>query len=416
MPMTQARAARFVRRASLDFDAVEDPRSPRGKRHPLRGLLNLVVAAMACGQLTFRGVEEFAELLPARLRRRLGARGAPSDTASYELIARLGKGDFRSVVRQQVRADLASKAITHDLFPIGVISIDGKGAGGGLGEPPNKECRPWKCDQKDTPCWSYFVLRACLTSSLVSPVLDQEVVHLSEGESTVFPRLLDRLVADYPRLFEIVSADAGITSREDARRVRQHDKHYAFVLKQSFGKLHPRAVEVLGAQPVVALTRERSHGREVVRELRRAPAPAGFDFPDAKEIWSVRHVETGPMGKVVLDETRVILSSMAPGFLSDDQALALVRLHWRIENGPHWMFDMLLEEDSHSPCGIGDGLVVMSWLRILAHNLVSVLRAHLPKKDHRLRSWKNIQLCALRALWLVAEGTAPPPSDSAAVN
>ena len=50
---------------------------------------------------------------------------------------------------------------------------------------------------------------------------------------------------------------------------------------------------------------------------------------------------------------------------------------------------MVLAEDTKSPCNGGEGILVMSWLRVLAYNLVSVFRSHLPRKDRRAESWKR---------------------------
>jgi len=61
MRITKAKASRVARWAKLDWEPVTDPRAARGKRHQHHGLLNLLVAAFACGDRTLRQVEEFGE-------------------------------------------------------------------------------------------------------------------------------------------------------------------------------------------------------------------------------------------------------------------------------------------------------------------------------------------------------------------
>lgn len=409
MRMTPARAARITYRSQLDFDPLADPRDPRGKRHSLAGLLGLYVVGFACLQTTLRSIEELGECLGSRLLRRLGLRTEPSDTTLYEVVARLpGFEALREVNYALLRKDIDQKVIRNDLFPMGVLSLDGKGAGGGLGIAPHA-ARNSTCDSEGTPCWDLYTSRACLTSSRARPVLDQEFIGRDSTEYTVFQPLLRRLVETFPKLFEVITVDAGVASRENARLVRELKRHYLFALKKNAGRIFNSACERTAAAPVLAASCEQAKGHAVTRQLRRVAVPDECDYPGVREFWRVEELIDG-----VLVDTRVFLCSLAPERLSDDQALGLVRLHWGIENGANWTADMILAEDQGSPCEVGTGVAVVSWLRILAYNLLSGVRAHMPAKDRRPATWKAAALEMLQAL-LLHDLLLPVPPERVAL-
>jgi len=377
----------MVRRASLDFAAVNDPRQARGIRHSLSGLLNILVVGLSCGKLNLRAIESLSSLVGAKMRRRLGLSRKVSDTTLYELLANLDCAGFRETNWQMLRGDLESKAVTNDFFAGGVLVLDGKGVGGGLGKRPNITARQSVCDATGQECWDVFALRASLVSSSARPLLDQEFILRKEAETTVFGDVAARIVKAFPKLFRIISVDAGMTSRENAHKVIQLGKDYLFAIKGNAGRIHERAQGLLASQPVVARTEERQQGKLVVRELRRCIVPADCDYEGARELFSV--TQTRRRGKDVEREARFFLSSSAPDSLCDDRALLLVRLHWGIENGPNWTMDMMWDEDTRGPCLREQGVLATSWLRILAYNLTSTVRAHLPKKDRLPASWSD---------------------------
>ncbi|MFY0577711.1 hypothetical protein ACN28S_28420 [Cystobacter fuscus] len=109
-------------------------------------------------------------------------------------------------------------------------------------------------------------------------------------------------------------------------------------------------------------------------------------------------------------ETRLFITSMPGGELSGEQMLTLVRGHWGIENGPNWMADVVLEEDTASASLRGRAPVVLSWLRLLACNLLALVRTHLPPKDGRPVSYTRTQEVlyqGLLGLAVLPESLAP---------
>lgn len=389
MALSFARAARVVRRAQLPFTQhVDDPRSPN-RRHPLAGILSLVTVGIAAAQLGLRRIEDLGSDLSPRRRQGLGlTRGAVADTTIYELLSKLSEEQFRPVLWHQVRRDLESKAIVNDLFAGGVASYDGKGAGAGLGDAPNSQCRASTCDEEGTKYWDAFALRACLTSSSARPVLDQQYIPRKKNEASTFPQLFERTVQQFPKLFRYVTFDAGLTSEASTRAVRAAGKHYVGGIKANFHKLYPQARQALEQTTALASSEVRAQGKHIRRELRRVSPPGGSTLVDLTELWGVRQLSTQDNGQVATED-RVFAVSIPAQELTDEQRLALVRLHWGIENGPNFTADMLLKEDTQTPCTAGSSVQVLGWLRLLGYNLVSVFRAHLPLKDRRFVSWER---------------------------
>jgi hypothetical protein len=388
MPISASRAARAVRRLELTLDALPDPRRPQGRIHPLAGLLRLVLVAFASQRRVLRDVEDLCDDLSPELRARLGLRRTVSDTTLFSLLGRLDPEVFRPVLFEQIRRDLDSKAVRNDAFRCGVLAIDGKGAGSGLDSAPADECRESVCDDRGRVCWDLYTVRACLVSSSARVVLDQAFVDAKSGELTVFPAMLERLASQFPKLFRIITGDANFASRAAAQLVLGLKRDYVFAIKENRPTAFAAAKAALCDVEVHSATDERAHGQRVTRELRRAPVPGGFDgFPGALEFWSVKQLRENPCGSKECEE-RFFVVSLGPEALTDDERLRLVRLHWQIENGPNWTLDMVLDEDQASPCKVGHGVAVVSWLRLLAYNLLSVFRSHLPQTA-RNRSWRR---------------------------
>lgn len=388
MAVSVSAAVRLVRRASLDFSTVADPRTPSGRRYKLEPLLRLMVVATACLRTSLRLTEYLGRnLLPRARLRRLGLPRGPSDTALYELLARLSPSGFREVLWRQLRQAIDSKEVRNDAFKFGVVAIDGKGAGGSVGEAPNEWVRSTVCDVQGTPCWHLFFVRCCLVSSFARVVLDQEVVGQKDGENTVFPTIFGRLVETFPKLFRLVTADAGYLSRANAEIVLAAGKDYLFAFKGSFRNLYPLARTLLQDKPVLATTVERYKGERVTRELRRASPPEDFAFPGVQQLWSVRQVRESEKGSE--EETRIFVTSLDVNDVTADEALRLVRMHWLIENGPNWTMDVKLLEDTRGACMTGHGAVVTSWIRILGYNIVSIVRSQVTPTLASLVSWRD---------------------------
>jgi predicted transposase YbfD/YdcC len=141
--------------------------------------------------------------------------------------------------------------------------------------------------------------------------------------------------------------------------------------------------------PVADRTRDRGHGRVELRTL-KAVNVNHFGFPHAAQVIQVtrktRDLRTRRWHTVVVYAiTSLSFAQAHPARLAD-----LIRGHWTIENGPHWVRDVTFAEDA-SQLRTGTVPQVMACLRNLvigllcragSVNLAAALRHH-SRDPHR---------------------------------
>jgi predicted transposase YbfD/YdcC len=365
----------------------------------LRGLLQLMVVAMACGRRTLRRFEDLGDDLPAERLRSIGLTDPASDTTCDDLLRRLKPNRLPDVLERQVKKGLREKSIQHDAFPEGVIAIDGKAAWvGDFAAHPL--CQRHTRDD-GSPYWMLFVQRAVLVSSSAKPCLGQNFLADKEQETSEFADFFADLVRRYTKSFEIVTSDAGACSRKNAAVVHAAHKGYLFGLKANQPSLLAVAQSRLSSKeaphdglekPELSQT-ERYQGCEYFRDLFRGTVGEGdteVDMPGARQLWRVRQtrIRRDDRGRLIerAIEDRYFVTNRV---LSADKALRLVRLHWGIENNAFWTLDCAMGEDDYCPSQRGEAVVVVTWLRLLAYNLVSLFRSRLPSRHGDKVSWQR---------------------------
>jgi hypothetical protein len=406
--LTQAKARRALRWVHADFEGVPDPRK-RG-RHAHGGLLALLSAAFATGARTLRAVERFGDELGDKAMRGLGLKGAPSDSTLYWLLAKQKANGFGLMLVRSVKEALLRKWIDNDLFPHGVITIDGKSVWSGH-YLAHRSCRK---SEKEGVRGDYHLLmqRACLVSSSARPCVTQTVVPPDAGEADTFGTTFAFLMRHFRRSFEFVTYDAGGTSRGNAALVHAAQKAYVFAIKGNQPRVHLAAISRLGNQESCddaeqegeARTQERADGSTIRREVFRCAVGADdpeIEFAGAKQLWRVRQtterVLPGGTPETTVEDRYFITNRV----LKAELALNIVRLHWGIENGPNWTMDLQLGEDDGVPCETGNGIVIASWLRVLAYNALSIWRSKLkPVRDEVVACWDRARSSLRDALRL----------------
>jgi predicted transposase YbfD/YdcC len=400
MAVTKGRAKRLTRWVgSLEWAPVEDGRKARGKRHGHEALLNLLVAAFACGARSLRQVEEVGEDLERVGRKRLGLKSAASDTCLDGMVRRQTASGLDQVLERQVKDWLARKIISNDLFEGGVAAIDGKCVWtGNFAAHPN--CQRHSRDD-GSPYWMLFAQRAALVSSSAKPVLAQNFIENKEQETSEFADFFLELNARFGKSFEMVTSDAGAASRKNAKVVHESNKGYLFALKENQPNLLALARSRLSSKETPwdselkpeARTEERYQGDVIIRELFRARVEENepdVDWPGARQLYRVRQtrVKRDAQGNVLERkiEDRFFVSNRV---LGAEKALRLVRLHWGVENNAFWTLDVAMGEDSSSPCQRGEALTTVSWLRLLGYNIASLFRSKQPSRHGEKISWRR---------------------------
>lgn len=415
MKQTKARSERGLRFSDIELEALRDFRKG-ACRHEHEGLLKLLVMGVAAGKWTLRGIEGFADQLSARALRSLGLKRAPSDTTLYRVLAEQSLHGFALVLVEQVKKALLRKWIGNDLYEEGVVAIDGKAAWSGV-KKAHPRCRTQVTAGKP-PHHVLMAQRACLVSSSARPVVTQRLIAADAGEADTFGQTFEFLMRHFRRSFEVVTHDAGGTSRENARLVNEAGKTYLFAVKGNQPGVHKAAMSRLGCKEAPndadqcseVFTEERVDGGRLRREVFLGAVDTDdpeVDFSGARLLVRVRQSMTRrlPSGReeTTVEDRYFVTNRRLPAM----SALKLVRLHWGIENGPNWTCDVVLREDDGAPCQSGNGIVVTSWLRLIAYNLLSLWRHRLPPvRDEKAPTW-NRAIETFRNIWVAASGPLP---------
>jgi predicted transposase YbfD/YdcC len=381
-----------------------------------------MVAALACGRRTLRHVESFGEDLSGEaLRRSIGLSAPASDTTCDDLLRRQKAGILPRVLERQVKRGLREKTIGHDAFPEGVVAIDGKAVWVGDFEA-HELCQKHARDD-GSPYWMLFAQRAVLVSSSAKPCLGQNFLANKEAESSEFADFFGDLVRRYGKSFEIVTHDAGACSRKNAKVVHAAGKAYLFALKDNQPNLVAVARSRLSTKeaphdarekPELSQT-ERYRGYDYRRDLFRYSVAQGdteVDMPGARQLWRVRQrrEKRDDRGRLVESsvEDRYFITNR---LMNAEKALRLVRLHWGVENNAFWTLDVAMGEDDYCPSQRQQAVVVVSWLRLIAYNLVSLFRSHQPVRHGDKLSWRR----AFELLEKAFQRAAPAAPESNAL-
>jgi hypothetical protein len=409
MPITEAQARRALRHADIPWDReVDDPREDAWVVHEHLGLLGGLAAAFSIGCRSLRRAEDFLADLGLGARRALGlGRRSPCDTTLYRLLAGQDPAGLEETVFSQVKDLIARKVVRNDLFRVGVVSFDGKGTWSRTDGETVEGAKQAIDDVHGVSVQTFGAMRAALTSSSVCPCVGQRIIGSKEGEASAFRELLPRVCEELGDRFKIVTGDAGLCARENASVVADLGRWYLFGLKGNQPHLHGLAADARRYDMSLpyARTTDRYRGHRIVREL-YAHDVAGsrmVDIADAQQLWYVCQTTYAPNGDCVAVEQRYFLTSIPARTFWRGEELALVRLHWGIENGCHWTMDVMLGEDEGHPCQASrTSIETVSWLRLIGYNAVSAWRSLAPRKDGKPVAWARA-METLRDAFLAAQ-------------
>ncbi len=380
------RVQRFVGRhlksPTYSWGEVSDPRKARGKRWKMRELMNALLMGFVSGCGSLRQVERLTKGV-GKFGRSYVSRRVP-DTTLTDLIPELSVTELREQNIIQVKGSWRKKELKPVGLPCGVVTVDGKGLGS-LGH--SAEGTAQLTHREDgSEYYLARVFRAVLTSAESRPCIDQMSIGAKTNEVADFIPFYDSLLKSYGDnndLFEIVDVDAGMTSKANADRIHESLKAYVMALKDNQPELIREAERVLGnrRKSEAETPWERYQGKRIQRRLFVTYEMAGYhDWGHLKQVWRVEQTTEYPDGKIE-KEQRYFLSSLHQGRLKPEQILLVVRGHWRVENDCFWSLDVQWNEDSAPWCRTGRSTEILSWVRLMAYNLVQkIRRRHMRKK------------------------------------
>ena len=389
---------RQLKSPAYRWDKVVDPRHRRGRRWKRLGeLMNGMLLGFVSGCGALREVESLTRGFGKFGRRHVGRR--IPDTTLTDLIPRLSADELREQLLSQVKASWRNKELKPVGLPCGVVTIDGKG----LGALKHSACGTAQLNHREDGSEYYLAraFRVVLSSAESRPCLDQMSIAAKTNEMGDFIAFYDRFLASYGDnndLFEIVDVDAGMTSKANADRVHESLKAYVMALKAGQRELLAEAERLLGnrRKPEAETPWERYQGKRMQRRLFRTYEMAGYhDWHHLRQVWRVEQITEYPDGRIDREE-RYFLSSVTSGRLTPEQILLVVRGHWRVENDCFWSLDMQWQEDSAPWCTTGRSTEILSWIRLMAYNLVQLARRRTLRKklpDGRRQApppWKDV--------------------------
>jgi hypothetical protein len=393
------------RREVVAFHGVADRRKRQGRRWALAPILAAIVLGIMTKARSVRAVEDKTEDMGS-LRSWFGiGRRVPRSTIGRVAARAVAPSELQAHLGRTIRAEQRRKTLAPTDLPVGCVALDGKGIRSVHRKAVNADCQEVH-PQDGVVYYKYLVFRAVLMSAHPKLCIGQETVPATTNEMGWFARFFGWLLEWYGRsgLFEVVFTDSGSTSKENAALVHGANKGYVLGLKENQPELLREAkrllVPLLRGQPPEAETAawERDHrGRWIKRQMWRTFEIAGYlDWPHLQQAIVVRTLQRigdpqrGPC-KTEIVEDRYFVSNLAAGHrLKGEHMLRAIRQYWQVEEHNR-MMDVELEEDDVPFTQVGDGVPVTTLLRVLAANLLALLRdVHLRAAENRRLPWRRV--------------------------
>jgi predicted transposase YbfD/YdcC len=307
------------------FRNVPDPRQSSKVHFPLDEIFLLVLCAVISGADGWVEVAAWGKKKLDFLRQFLPyAHGTPSHDQLGNIFAVLDAKAFRQCFIEWVQS--LQQALK------GVVAIDGKTLRRAFDQGGD----------------SGYIHMVSAWSSEQQLVLGQTKVAEKSNEITAIPVLLDLLTLEGA----IVTIDAMGCQREIAQKIIDKKANYILALKGNQGTLRDDVERLLQQQKAHGYALQtvdqfasvdKDHGRLETRKITVlddvAPLQKTHQWPGLQ---SLIMVEYHSSGGAVRSETRYYIASLKAS--AADLGI-FIRDHWGIENGLHWVMDMVFRDD-----------------------------------------------------------------------
>jgi predicted transposase YbfD/YdcC len=365
------------------FKDLPDGRQSGKVKYPLGEILLLCLLAIVAGAETITDIAKFGRLKLAFLRRfRPFADGTPAHDHLGDILATLAPEPFERCFVAWVAAQTG--------VPAEVVAVDGKT----VRRSGSKTSKKKKDLKGPIHIVSAFAARQRL-------VLGQVKVGEKSNEIIAIPKLLGMLSIEGA----IVTIDAMGCQRDIAQTILDKKADYILALKGNQGTLkddvklfvdEQKAVDFKDAKVSRDKTVDGDHGRIETREITVIHdvewLQQRHDWPGLKSVVVVE--STREVAGKIDREMRLYITSLV---LLANQIGPMVRGHWMIENGLHWIMDMIFRDDE---CRVrtDNAPANFSTIKHMAYNL---MRRAATKDSMRLRrkvaAWDDEFLASLIA-------------------
>ena len=307
------------------FDGLPDPRrDTRNKLHRLTDILVIATCAVIGGAESWEAIAEYGRTKADFFRRFLRLdNGIPSPDTFERVFAKLAPGAFSRAVGRW----MAAACEATGLIP---VAIDGKSA---------------RAAKRETATGCLHVVTAWAAENRL--VLGAAAVADGSNEIAAIPELLRTL----DLAGAIVTIDAAGCQVENARIIREQKGHYLLAVKDNQPTLRAAVEAVFERACEADFVGVRSdgheeiddgHGRHEERDVAVVYDPTGLPacWPDAAAVVLVNRGRE--VGGERTSTSHFFLTSFA-GTAAEFARWA--RGHWGIENGLHWVLDVVFRED-----------------------------------------------------------------------
>jgi len=391
---------------------VLDPRAREG-RWSLAQILRATLLGLMAGCRSLAEAEALSDTLAPAMRRRLGLPRRLADTTARDALCRVPLDGLRAVLHRAVRAAWRRKALVSESLPIQVVALDGKVTALPTLNHPLVQNR---VDEQAVPYGLVRTVTCALVSAAGRPCIDAIPIPAETNEMGHFRTAFASLVENYPRLFDVVTYDAGALSEPNASAVVEAGKDYVFRLRGEQRHMFKLAEDLLDPADAVERTVDvLDNETTVTRTLTLLAVEPHWTYGHGgrseEMVW--RHARTflrveyvrARAGVVAEREVRMYVSSLDSGRLTPSQWLYLVRCHWGVENNNHHTLDTAFAEDDRPWIEAdADGMLAVLLLRRIAYTLLALYRAvTLRSDDGRATPWKRLMQSVRDALVAATE-------------
>jgi predicted transposase YbfD/YdcC len=384
-----------VRTSSLvtALAAVPDPRHRRGRRHQLTGLLAIGACACLTGSSSYVAIGEWAA---AQGQAVLDCLGSDADLPSESTLRRCLQDTDAAALDAAVAGWAGQQLAVQQAWAAGtqhppitanrrVIAIDGKTLRGSAPRSAPEQVATAGSGAGRTHLVAGYdqASGVALGQVACSPEAG------TGGEVAAAKGLAAALDERGLLAGSVITVDAGFTARELAADLRCRGAHWILRLKGNQKTLHTRLKALpWAAVPEAARVRSVGHGRVETRTIRVIDLAGSSDgqgqfFPDATQALKIIRRRRTRRGRWSV-QTVYAITSLDARAADPAQLACWVRGHWSIENGLHWVRDVVFAEDSsqvrtaHGPTNLAAlRTLAINALRLTGHtNIAAGLRQH----------------------------------------
>ncbi len=350
------------------FKDLPDPRMVNKCDHLLIDIVMIAICATIANADSWEDIAAFGEGKREWLGQWLALpNGIPSPDTFQRVFAHLDADAFHQRFRGWM----------EDVFQLTagqVIAVDGKTGRG-------------TCDAQGKS--TLHLVSAWATANQVS--LGQVQVGEKANEIVAIPTLLDLLVLKGC----IVTLDAIGCQKTIVKQIRDQGAEYVVTVKGNQPKLYQQIAETFtaadaqgwtSASPPYCETLDDRHGRVEQRQcwVLADHQVRALGWQDCQTVVRIRRTVHRP-ARQTSDETHYYITSLAP---QASLILGAVRAHWGIENGCHWVLDVIFHEDA-SRTRLQNADENLALLRKIALNLIRQHPAKGSLKGKRYRAALN---------------------------